>query len=190
MPAEPFLLPLRSRTPPVCRRRWREGREERPWPRVSARAGDKALCRLSHRRRRARCFRALKARLSQQEWTWFWTQTFRPEFGVSSGATILTWWIPLLESYMNGRLKALFCATEPHRRNGLWHAHMLVKERSSSARAEVLRYQARKEWAYNLVGIARVYPFDARRGVEYALKYMLKGRNPWKWREYACCKAD
>lgn len=87
---------------------------------------------------------------------------------------------------MRGRLRELFCVTEPHPSSDRWHVHMLVREAPPSPGG----YRQLKEWAWRSVGCARVYPFNRRKGaVWYTMAYMLKRRRlgvrgeDWLWRE-------
>jgi hypothetical protein len=151
------------------------------WPScaVDEKAGERALQRYFKRRSRLRNGARLRESLRLVDWTFFWTQTFRVELGVSSSRVILDWWKPLLLNYCPECVTALFLATEPHRRAGAWHTHMLVQTESGDASA----WRRLKEWTWPGIGIARIYPYKGNDHLEYTVKYCLKGRGgrgyPW-----------
>lgn len=164
---------------------------ERAWPREDARAGDRAMARLSRRRRRALHRIALASMLVEhgrgQPWHYFLTQTFRPELGFGAWPKKETLrWYAQRSVWLKGtrKLGAGFFALEAHK-SGEPHIHGLVSLREPPG-AHTWRGLRHILEAY---GWSRVRPFRTNvQGEHYVVKqaalYSAKKEGAWILEEY------
>ena len=126
------------------------------------------------------CKLALGDWLSEYEWDWFVTQTFREEISFPAAARIARRQLLTLESLVKGPLGA-FIALERHKYRGgedpaslCPHIHILLR---GVREAEDFGLRRRSIWRmfYEKYGRMRIEPYDPDRGATYYLgKYVAK----------------
>lgn len=119
--------------------------------------------------------------VSNTEWSWFVTQTFRRSYTLRAVSRVFYHF--LAGSSLSSTPKVVLWAAELGKSGSRAHLHMLwewsetaLQRWRESSTTSLPAWKVWKELLHARVGIARIFPFDKDRGaIPYLSKYVLKG---------------